>query len=149
MRPYTKLQWIGFKFAGIFLMAVSLIIIYYSMFFIEEYRLYSLITLDNTIIYDGRIITAIGGIPTYIYVFFFSFRTILQKGVERLKKGTLIGTIWGLFSLACFVFFMSISWIIPLGLMALDYTLCDEEGDVPGLYYASKPELCKTIVSKP
>ncbi|MGB7800708.1 hypothetical protein [Buttiauxella sp.] len=149
MRPYTKLHWVGFKFAGVFLMAVSLAMIYSTIFFIEEYRLYSIITLDNIIIYNGKVITAIGGIPIYIYVFFFSFRTILQKGVERLKKGTLIGTIWGLFSLACFVFFMCMSWLVPLGLMALDYTLCDGEGDVPGLYYASKPELCKTIVSKP
>ncbi|MCS3603100.1 hypothetical protein M2371_002323 [Buttiauxella sp. BIGb0471] len=130
-------------------MAVSLVMIYSTIFFIEEYRIYALITLSDIIIYDGKIITAIGVTPTYIYLFFFAFSTILQKGVERLKKGTLIGTIWGLFSLACFVFFMVISWIIPLGLMALDYTLCDEEGDVPGLYYASKPEICKTIVSKP
>ncbi|BCG08216.1 hypothetical protein BADSM9389_08480 [Buttiauxella agrestis] len=149
MRPYTKLQWVSFKLAGVFLMAVSLVMIYSTIFFIEEYRIYALITLSDIIIYDGKIITAIGVTPTYIYLFFFAFRTILQKGVERLKKGTLIGTIWGLFSLACFVFFMVISWIIPLGLMALDYTLCDEEGDVPGLYYASKPEICKTIVSKP
>lgn len=123
--------------------------IYFTARLIPEYQLYSMITLDNIIIYNGKVIIALGGIPVYIYAFFFAFRTILQKGVERLKKGTLIGTIWGLFSLACFVFLMVLSWIIPLGLMALDYTLCDEEGDVPGLYYASKPELCKTIVSKP
>lgn len=130
-------------------MAVSIVMIYYPIVFIEENRLYSLITLDNTIIYDGRIITAIGGIPIYIYVFVFSFRTILQKGVERLKKGTLIGTIWGLFSVACFIFFMCMSWLVPQGLMALDYTLCDEEGDVPGLYYVAKPELCKAIIANP
>ncbi|RJT27481.1 hypothetical protein D6029_02475 [Buttiauxella izardii] len=146
MRIYTKLQWIGFKLAGVFLMVVSVVLIYYSIFFIEEYQLYSLVTLGNTIVYDGRIITAIGATPTFIYVFFFAFRTILQKGVERLKKGTLIGTVWGLFSLACFIFCMGISWVIPLGLIALDYTLCDEEGDVPGLYYVTKPELCKTII---
>lgn len=149
MKQYTRLQWLGFKFAGIFLMISMLAFIYLTALLIPECQLYSLVTLDNVIIYDGKVIVAMGGIPVYIYVFFFAFRTILQKGVERLKKGTLIGNIWGLFSLACLVFFMVISWIIPLGLMALDYTLCDEEGDVPGLYYASKPELCKTIVSKP
>lgn len=146
MKENTTLRWLLFKFAGIFLMVISLAIIYNIYLLAKEYQIKSLITFSDTVVYSGKIIISISGIPVFIYMFFFAFRTVLNKGIAPLKKGTVIGQVWGLFSILSFALGLVASYLIPIVLLMLHYTSCHE--DKLKVYYVTDPQLCTTIISK-
>ena len=146
MKENTTLRWLLFKFAGIFLMVISLAIIYNLYLLAKEYQIKSLITFSDTVVYNGKIIISISGTPVFIYMFFFAFRTVLNKGIAPLKKGTVIGQVWGLFSILSFALGLVASYLIPIVLLMLHYTSCHE--DKLKVYYVTDPQLCTTIISK-
>lgn len=146
MKENTILRWLLFKSAGVFLMMASLALIYLVIFFYNFYDINSLITLGDIITYNGRVIICLGGMPIVIYMFFFAFRTVLNKGIAPLKKGTLIGQFWGIFSILSFAIGLVASYLIPIVLLMLHYTSCHE--DKLRVYYVTDPQLCTTINPK-
>ncbi|SUW62443.1 Uncharacterised protein [Buttiauxella agrestis] len=146
MKEYTTLRWLIFKFSGVFLMMASMALIYLVAYFYKFYAINSLITLGDIITYNGRVIICLGGIPMVIYMFFFALRTVLNKGIAPLKKGTVIGQIWGVFSILSFALGLVASYLIPIVLLILHYTSCHE--DKLRVYYVTDPQLCMMIENK-
>ena len=127
-------------------MMASLAFIYLLAYFYKFYDINSLITLGDIITYNGKIIISLSGMPMVIYMFFFAFRTVLNKGIAPLKKGTVIGQVWGLFSTFSFALGVVASFLIPIVLLMLHYTSCHE--DKLRVYYVTDPQLCTTITPK-
>lgn len=146
MKENTTLRWLLFKFAGIFLMMASLAFIYLLAYFYKFYDINSLITLGDIITYNGKVIISLSGMPIFIYMFFFALRTVLNKGITPLKKGTVIGQTWGIFSIFSFALGVVTSFLIPIVLLMLHYTSCHE--DKLRVYYVTDPQLCMMIEKK-
>lgn len=146
MKENTTLRGLLFKFAGIFLMMASLAFIYLLAYFYKFYDINSLITLGDIITYNGKVIISLSGMPIFIYMFFFALRTVLNKGITPLKKGTVIGQTWGIFSIFSFALGVVTSFLIPIVLLMLHYTSCHE--DKLRVYYVTDPQLCMMIEKK-
>ncbi|BCG08217.1 DUF1240 domain-containing protein [Buttiauxella agrestis] len=146
MKENTTLRWLLFKLAGIFLMMASLAFIYLLAYFYKFYDINSLITLGDIITYNGKVIISLSGMPIFIYMFFFALRTVLNKGITPLKKGTLIGQTWGIFSIFSFALGVVTSFLIPIVLLMLHYTSCHK--DKLRVYYVTDPQLCMMIEKK-
>lgn len=143
MREYTIQQWLLFKSAGVVLIGISLAMIYFILYLIKSYDLHSLVTLDDVIIYNGKVIACISSTPLFIYTLFFSLRTILRKEIKPINNKTLTGSVWGAFSIASFIFGLFLSLLIPTGLKALNYTSC--HADKLRVYYVINRDLCNKI----
>lgn len=127
-------------------MMASMALIYLVAYFYKFYDINSLITLGDIITYNGRVIISLSGIPIFIYMFFFALRTVLNKGIAPLKKGTIIGEAWGLFCILSFALGLVASYLIPIVLLMLHYTSCHE--DKLRVYYVTDPQLCMMIENK-
>ncbi|MBU9847051.1 DUF1240 domain-containing protein [Rahnella ecdela] len=137
-------QWLIFKGGSIILMAVSLCYVYGVNDLVETFNTKSLIVLGDAIEYSGKVIICIGGIPMFIWVFFFALKMLFKKGIEPFKKYTTIGYIWMVISVVSFVLGFIASFVIPFILMVSPYTSCNV-GKYSS-YYVINPDLCKTIV---
>lgn len=116
------------------------------IFFIYTHMqmLKSLIIRSEVIEYSGKVIICMGGTPMLIWMFFLALRMLLKKGVGKIETKTVIGTVWGIFSVGAFLVGIIASFIIPFILMASPYTSCNV-GKYSS-YYVINPDLCKTIV---
>ncbi|MFU2318905.1 DUF1240 domain-containing protein [Rahnella sp. PCH160] len=110
----------------------------------DLFGVYSFFLRGDIIQYNGKVIISIGGVPLFIWMFFFSLRILLRKGMKPLKKATVIGNIWLGISIASCCLGFVMSFIIPFIFMFSSYTSCNE--DKLGSYYVIHPALCKTIV---
>jgi hypothetical protein len=72
-------QWLLLKGGAVFVMAFSVVYIYFTVDYMGEYNTYSLIKLGDVIEYNGKVIICASGIPIVILVFFFSLRLLLKK----------------------------------------------------------------------
>lgn len=142
-KTYIK-KWLIFKGGAAFLVAFSVCYIYQVYSFAQELHLESLITQADIIKYNGKVIICIGGIPLFIWMFFISVQLLLKKSAGPITKQTVIGDMWGMFSLVSFFGSVIVSLIIPFVLIMSSYTSCSHVKF--GLYYVVNPELCKTIV---
>lgn len=133
-----------YKISAFLMMAICVITIYVISLYVDLFGVCSLFLRGDIIQYNGKVIISIGGVPLFIWMFFFSLRILLRKEMKPLKKATLIGSIWLGISIAscCLGFIMS--FIIPFILIFSSYTSCNEEK--LGSYYVIHPDLCKTIV---
>jgi ABC-type Na+ efflux pump permease subunit len=137
-------QWIMFKAAAVFIMSISVGSIYVICFYIEMVNVKSLIIQGDIIEFSGKVIICMGGIPMFIWMLFFAFRILINKGSGTIKTKTLIGSVWGGVSIFSFVAGFISALIIPFILIASSYTSCNI-GKYSS-YYVINPELCKTIV---
>jgi hypothetical protein len=137
-------QWLLLKGGAVFVMAFSVVYIYFTVDYMGEYNTYSLIKRGDVIEYNGKVIICASGIPIVILVFFFSLRLLLKKGAGPLKRFTTLGLVWGGVSMLSITIGLIASFIIPFILMASPYTSCNM-GKYSS-YYVINPELCKTIV---
>lgn len=146
MQDNTIQQWLLFKSVGIALMGISLSAIYFIIYLTKLFDIHSLLTLGNTIVYSGKVISGISSAPLFVYLFFFSARSVFRKETGPMKNSTLTGNLWGAFSVLFFIIGMISSLILPVGLKAMNYTSCYE--DKIRAYYVIKPESCELIISK-
>lgn len=137
-------KWILFKGASFLSIAVSLGYIYSVALLMIVFNTKSLVMRGDIIEYSGKIIICIGGIPIFIWLFFFSLKMLFKRGIEPFKKYTAIGYIWMVVSVGFFILSFVASFIIPFILMASPYTSCNI-GKYSN-YYVINPELCKTII---
>ncbi|MBF7978876.1 DUF1240 domain-containing protein [Rahnella laticis] len=138
-------QFIIFKLSAICMIAFCVGLIYLCTVFMDVEDTYSLISLGDIIQYNGKTIICIGGVPLLIWVFFFSLKTLLHKGIKPLKKATVIGNIWLGISIASCCLGFVMSFIIPFIFMFSSYTSCNT--DTYSNYYVIHPDLCKAIVT--
>ncbi|RJT46797.1 DUF1240 domain-containing protein [Rahnella woolbedingensis] len=137
-------QWLIFKAAAIFIMAISVGFIYAVYFYMEMVNVKSLIIQGDIIEFSGKVIICMGGIPMFIWMFFFAFRILIKKGPGTIKTKTFIGSVWGGISIVAFFAGFIAAFVIPFILMVSPYTSCNI-GKYSS-YYVINPELCKTIV---
>ncbi len=88
-------QWIMFKAAAVFIISISVGSIYVICFYIEMVNVKSLIIQGDIIEFSGKVIICMGGIPMFIWMLFFAFRILINKGSGTIKTKTLIGSVWG------------------------------------------------------
>lgn len=144
MKDNELRKFIIYKLSAAFMMVLSVVLICVVIKFTDMFNTSSIFYRGDIIQYNGKVIICVGGIPLFIWFFFFSLRILLHNGMKPLKKSTLIGSLWAGFSIACCCLGFVISFIIPFILMFSSYTSCNE--DKLGSYYVIHPDLCKTIV---
>lgn len=144
MEKSNAKKWILFKGASFLSIVLSLGYIYSVVLLMDIFNTKTLIIQGDTIEYSGKIIICIGGIPLFIWLFFFSLKMLFKKGIQPFKRYTTIGYIWMVLSVGCFILGFIASFIIPFILMASPYTSCNI-GKYSS-YYVINPDLCKTIV---
>lgn len=140
------LQYMMYKFAAIVIMAAFSTLLYFTIFSIPMYDLHSLYKQGEIIVYHGKVIACIGGVPLYIYFIFLSLRVIFSKGITPPNNQTSIGTIWGVFSLVVCVLGFIAAFLIPLVLIVSPYSQCHQEK--LSAYYVTDQKLCATITPK-
>ncbi|MBF7994894.1 DUF1240 domain-containing protein [Rahnella laticis] len=133
-----------YKISAFLMMAICVVTIYVISIYVDLFGVCSLFLRGDIIQYNGKVIISIGGVPLFIWMFFFSLRILLRKGMKPLKKATVIGNIWLGFSIASCCLGFVMSFIIPFILMFSSYTSCNT--DKLGSYYVIHPDLCRTIV---
>lgn len=146
MNKHTILQWVMYKCAAIFLIVVFFTLLYFTIFSIPMHDLHSLYIHDEIIVYHGKVIACIGGIPLYIYFIFLSLRVLLSKGVTTPKNRTFIGTVWGTLSLATCILGFIATFIIPISLRFSSYSQCHQEK--LNEYYVTDQKICEKIIPK-
>jgi hypothetical protein len=137
-------KWILFKGASILSIAVSMGYIYSVALLVIVFNTKSLVMQGDIIEYSGKIIICIGGIPIFIWLFFFSLKMLFKRGIEPFKKYTATGYVWMVVSVGFLILSFVASFIIPFILMASPYTSCNI-GKYSN-YYVINRELCKNIV---
>lgn len=140
---HRVLQWILYKLAAIALILVAAGIIYSVIFLGALYEVRSLIRQGDIILFERGSLAIVGGVPIFIYLFFFSLRTLFSKGLLAPRKQTRIGFVFMIFSIIIFVISYIAMWIVPFAMMASPYTHCHQE-KLSG-YYVLDPQRCETI----
>ena len=142
MNDFRKL--VIYKLSAFLMMAICVGFIYDVTTLMDSAGTYTLFFLGDIIQYNGKVLICACSIPLFIWLFFFSMRILLHKGMKPLKKATVIGNIWLGISIASCCLGFVMSFIIPFILMFSSYTSCNT--DKLGSYYVIHPDLCRTIV---
>ncbi len=137
-------QWIVYKFLCLFLLVLSLILIYSALFFAHISDLYLMLKHGDIITYNSKVIIFTSGIPMYIYLLFFSLKSLFRMESSPLKKQTIMGNLWGGISIISFISGFIAAIIIPSWLIFSSYKSCPEKS--LSEYYVTDQKLCKTIV---
>ena len=144
MVKYNVKGWVLYKSCLLLLALLSAGFVISVIFGDEVYQIRSFFRQSDIIKFERQSVVIVGGIPLFIYGFFFSLRGLFSKGFIPPKKQTVIGFIFLIFSIITVVISYIVMWIFYFLLLSSSYTHCPQEN--LKRYYVIDPQRCVTII---
>lgn len=142
----TTLKKMGFSFISVFIIAISIEVISFSidipygdlMLFFDD---------SDYFWFDGRHICLLSSIPVFTYTIIMTATVPFTKDNKIPKIFHRSGNVLGLISMAVLFLFSALALIINFYLIFLSsYSICKEPPALSN-YFANDPSVCKNIVN--